>query len=80
MTALVQTSSMVNGNDYGYIKHARRTANTQYSYQASVADFDGEEFDFEVMAHSTKEAAAMVENLAAAEGIQISYMNLYLIG
>lgn len=80
MTALVQTSSLVSGSDYGFIKRARRVANTQYHYQASVVDFDGEEYDFEVMAYSSKEAAAQVEGLAAGEGIQISYVNLYLVG
>lgn len=64
--------------EYGYTKQARQ-AGCEYLYQATVVDFDGEEFDFEVSAFSSKQAAEKIEALAASEGIQISYMNLYLV-
>ena len=41
---------------------------------------DGDEYDYDVMAESYEEAAAQLESIAYEAGIQVSNMNIYLVG
>lgn len=78
MTALVQTSVFKTRGYNNYNKKYLRSSNF---YQATITDFDGEDHDIdEIEAETYEEAAAYVESWAASNYIQISYMQLYLIG
>lgn len=81
MTASVQTSVFASiNNKYGFTSRSRRYSRyTKNSYQATVTDFDGDEYDYDVEADSYEEAAAMIEALAADSNIQVYNMNIYLV-
>lgn len=74
MTATFQTSNLMNRMDRRF-----NYESSEFIYQASITDFDGDEFDYDVMANSYEEAAAQIEALAYEDGIQISNMNIYLV-
>lgn len=80
MTATVQTSVLKSDYDYRFKNYARRHKYSQNFYQASVTDFDGDEYEYEVMADTYEEAAAQLENIAYGNGIQVYNMNIYLVG
>ena len=48
-------------------------------YQATVTDFDGNEFDFDAVANSFEEATAQIEAQAANQDIQVYNINLYYV-
>ena len=75
MTSTFQTSNLMNRSNYRYSFRS-----SENIYQASVTDFDGDEYDYEVMANTYEEAAAQVEALAYESGIQICNMNIYMVG
>lgn len=75
MTATVQTSNLLNKIDYRF-----KFASSENFYQATITDFDGDEFDYDVMAESYEDAAAQLESIAYENGIQVSNMNIYLVG
>lgn len=80
MTAIYQTSNVTTGREYGIIKQAHRKFNAEFIYQVDIVDFDGEELSLEISAHSASQAARQAEARAASQFIQISYMNVYLVG
>lgn len=81
MTATVQTSSILSQSDYRFKNYARKRHHmTENFYQATITDFDGDEYDYDVMAESYEEAAAQLESIAYEAGIQASNMNIYLVG
>lgn len=81
MTATVQTSSILSQSDYRFKNYARKHHHmTENFYQATITDFDGDEYDYDVMAESYEEAAAQLESIAYEAGIQVSNMNIYLVG
>lgn len=46
------------------------------SFSVDVVDFDNESHTFEVEAKSFAEAGERAEEFAAAEGVQLNYMNI----
>ncbi len=56
-----------------------RSRSYQNFYQATVSDFDGNEYDFAAVADTFAEATASVEVQAANQGIQVYNINLYLV-
>ena len=80
MTATVQTSVLMNKSDYRYKKYAKRYQYSQNFYQAPITDFEGDEYDYDVMAESYEEAATQLEAMAYEAGIQVYNMNIYLVG
>ena len=81
MTATVQTSSILSQSDYHFKNYGRkRSMLTENFYQATITDFDGDEYEYDVMAESYEEAAAKLENIAYEAGIQVYNMNIYLVG
>lgn len=81
MTATVQTSSILSQSDYRFKNYARKRHHmTENFYQATITDFDGDEYDYDVMAESYEEAAAQLESIAYEADIQVSNMNIYLVG
>lgn len=80
MTASVQTSVFSSNNEFCFYSHSRRHSRlSKNSYQATVTDFDGDEYDYDVEADSYEEAAAMIEAMAADGNIQVYNMNIYLV-
>lgn len=78
MTALVQTSAFKTN---GYNNYNKKYLSSSNFYQATITDFDGEDHDIdEIEADTYEEAAAIAESWAANNYIQISYMQLYLVG
>lgn len=59
----------------GFVKGYRSTALNNYS--VDVIDFDNEIISFDVEAHSESEASAIAESKAEAQGVQVSYINVY---
>ena len=80
MTASFQSSFLSYEYKSGNKNRSRRYQHSQNFYQASITDFEGDEYDFDVMADSYEEAAAQLEVLAADAGIQVYNMNIYLLG
>ena len=81
MTATVQTSSILSQSDYHFKNYGRkRSMLTENFYQATITDFDGDEYEYDVMAESYEEAAAQLESIAYEAGIQVYNMNIYLVG
>ena len=74
MTSTVQTSEFMPRIN----SHARRSSALN-SYQATVEDFDGCEYEYYVDAESYEAAASLVESIASSSFIQVYNMNLYLI-
>lgn len=66
-------SAAQNGNRKGY-----RSSNRYNNYMVEVVDFDNESHTFEVDARSEAEAAELAQEQAAADGLQVSYCNVYL--
>ena len=56
------------------------TARVQGTNNGTITDFDGDEYEYDVMAESYEEAAAQLENIAYEAGIQVYNMNIYLVG
>ena len=79
MTASVQTSVIMSKSELGYSYRNRRRF-TQNLYQASITDFEGDEYEFEVMANSFEEAATQLEAMAADNFIQVYNINIYQVG
>ena len=80
MTASVQTSVLFSNGEYGYKNRSRRIESSENFYQATITDFEGDEYEYDVMADSYEEAAAQLEAMAADAGIQVYNMNIYLLG
>ena len=80
MTATFQTSVFTDSRNNGYKRFGRYTSLSEDLYQAEITDFDGDEYDYDVMAESYEEAAAQLENIAYEAGIQVYNMNIYLVG
>ncbi len=49
-------------------------------YQATITDFEGDEYDYEVEAESFEDAAAQLESIAYDNLIQVYNMNIYQVG
>lgn len=79
MTASVQISVIMSKSELGYSYKNRRRF-TQNLYQASITDFEGDEYDFEVMADSFEDAAIQLEAIAADNFIQVYNINIYQVG
>ena len=47
-------------------------------YKIEVVDFDGDSHVYECEAESYAQVALSAEDFAAADGVQISYINIYL--
>ena len=77
MTASVQTSVIMSKSELGY-RYKNRRRFTQNLYQASITDFEGDEY--EVMANSFEEAATQLEAMAADKFIQVYNINIYQVG
>lgn len=80
MTATVQTSILMEKSEYRNKMYAKRYQFTQNFYQATITDFEGDEYDYDVMAESYEEAATQLEAMAYEAGIQVYNMNIYLVG
>ena len=48
------------------------------NYMVEVVDFDNESHTIEVDARSEADAAELAQEQAAADGLQVSYCNVYL--
>ena len=48
------------------------------NYMVEVVDFDNESHTYEVDARSEQEASEQAADMAMAEGLQVSYCNVYL--
>lgn len=57
------------------VKGYRSTALNNYS--VDVVDFDNEIISFDIEARSESEACAIAESKAQAQGVQVSYCNVY---
>ena len=79
MTASVQKSVIISKSELGY-SYKNRHRFTQNLYQASITDFEGDEYEFEVMANSFEEAATQLEAMAADNFIQVYNINIYQVG
>jgi hypothetical protein len=79
MTATVQTSVIMSKSELGYSNKNRRRF-TQNLYQASITDFEGDEYEYEVMADSFEDAAIQLEAIAADNYIQVYNINIYQVG
>ena len=79
MTASVQTSVIMSKSEFGY-SYMNRRRFTQNLYQASITDFEGDEYEYEVMADSFEDAAIQLEAIAADNYIQVYNINIYQVG
>lgn len=79
MSSSVQTSIIFPNEEMFFTKASYRSRSRQNYYQASVTDFDGNEYDFDAVADTFEEATASVEVQAAEQGIQVYNINLYLV-
>ena len=48
------------------------------NYMVEVVDFDNESHTYEVDARTESEASELAADMAMAEGLQVSYCNVYL--
>ena len=79
MTASVQTSVIMSKSELGY-SYKNRSRFTENLYQASITDFEGDEYEYEVMADSFEDAAIQLEAIAADNYIQVYNINIYQVG
>ena len=78
MTASYNTSffnTPAAAEDRGSKKAYRSTALNNFT--VDVFDFDNEVSTFEVEAESASEASEQAEQMAMAQGVQVSYCNVY---
>lgn len=79
MTVSVQTSVIMSASELRYKNSHRHHCIMNY-YQATITDFEGDEYDYEVEAESFEDAAAQLESIAYDNLIQVYNMNIYQVG
>lgn len=79
MSSSVQTSIIWPNEAVLFDALPSRLTHPQGFYQATVTDFDGNEYEFDAVANTFEEATAQIEAQAADQDIQVYNINLYLV-